>query len=317
MGGCGAVISDLQKRSVQAIVNIFETGRPLGDYGQVTMLPGNSGHLTYGRSQTTLASGNLFLLIRAYCRDPAAQFGEALTAFLGRLEDTDFDLDHNGAFRDLLRAAGDDPVMRHAQDWFFDREFWAPAVRSAEFIGSETALGTAVVYDSRIHGSWHRMRDRTNESHGPLSDVGEKEWMVQYVQVRRDWLANHSNELLRKTVYRMDALKQLMDSKNWGLDLPLEIRGNVIDESVLAGPPECASTAIAEERLLRLRTPFMLGADVRALQEALVSKGFGLDVDGVFGPGTKTAVVAFQAAEGLMPDGIVGPASRSRLGIDL
>ena len=40
-------------------------------------------------------------------------------------------------------------------------------------------------------------------------------------------------------------------------------------------------------------------------------------IDGVFGPGTKTAVIAFQTAEGLMPDGIVGPASRSRLGIDL
>ena len=32
----GTVISDLQKRSVQAIVNIFETGRPLG-FAFVTM----------------------------------------------------------------------------------------------------------------------------------------------------------------------------------------------------------------------------------------------------------------------------------------
>jgi peptidoglycan hydrolase-like protein with peptidoglycan-binding domain len=115
----------------------------------------------------------------------------------------------------------------------------------------------------------------------------------------------------------MDALKQLMSTDNWSLELPFNVRGNVIDESVLSGDPVRASASVAEERLLRLRTPFMQGSDVRELQEALVSKGFGLDVDGVFGPGTKAAVVAFQTAEGLTPDGIVGPASRSRLGIDL
>jgi chitosanase len=311
------MLSDLQKQSIQAIVNVFETGRPLGDYGLVTLLPGDSGHLTYGRSQTTLASGNLFLLISAYCQDQAAQFGEALLAFLDRLEDTDLSLDHDTAFRNLLREAGDDPVMRSTQDEFFDRVYWAPAVKSAEFIGSGTALGMAVVYDSRIHGSWHRMRDRTNESHGPLSDLGERVWVAHYVQVRRNWLANHSNEILQKTVYRMDSLKQLMDTDNWGLDLPFNVRGNVIDAAVLSGDPVRASAAVAEERLLRFRTPFMQGSDVRELQEALVSKGFAVDVDGVFGPGTKAAVVDFQIAEGLTPDGIVGPASRSRLGIDV
>ena len=153
------MISELQKKSVQAIINVFETGRPLGNYGQVTLLPGDSGHLTYGRSQTTLASGNLFLLISAYCLDPEAQFGEALRAFLDRLAGTELSLDHDTAFRSLLREAGDDAVMWRVQDAFFDRVYWVPAERSAAYIGSKTALGMAVVYDSRIHGSWHRIRD--------------------------------------------------------------------------------------------------------------------------------------------------------------
>jgi chitosanase len=50
------MVTDLQKRSAEAIVNVFETGTPRGDYGQVTVVPGDTGHLTYGRSQTTLAS---------------------------------------------------------------------------------------------------------------------------------------------------------------------------------------------------------------------------------------------------------------------
>ena len=55
------MITDLQKRTCQAIVNIFETSRALGDYASVVFHPLDPGQLTYGRSQTTLASGNLFL----------------------------------------------------------------------------------------------------------------------------------------------------------------------------------------------------------------------------------------------------------------
>ena len=54
-------LTKTQKRTAQAIVNIFETGRVHGDYGQVTLLAGDTGHLTYGRAQTTLASANLSL----------------------------------------------------------------------------------------------------------------------------------------------------------------------------------------------------------------------------------------------------------------
>jgi chitosanase len=310
------MLTNLQKKSVQAIVNIFETGRALGDYGQVTLLAGDSGHLTYGRSQTTLASGNLFLLVKAYCEAPGALFGPQLSAFLDRLEDMDLALDHDMTLRGLLREAGDDPVMQIVQDGFFDRVYWEPAVKSAKFIGSETALGMAAVYDSRIHGSWHRMRDRTNENHGTLAAIGEKAWIPHYLAVRRDWLANHSNKLLGKTVYRMDSLKQLTDANSWDLDLPFTVRGNVIDESVLSGDTLRASAAVAEERTLRLRNPFMQGEDVRQVQKALFENDIMVDVDGVFGPGTKAGVVTFQEKEGLTPDGIVGPSTRSRLEID-
>ena len=53
------MLTELQKRAAQAIINVFETGDAQGDYGKVTLMKGDPGHLTYGRSQTTLSSGNL------------------------------------------------------------------------------------------------------------------------------------------------------------------------------------------------------------------------------------------------------------------
>ena len=52
------------------------------------------------------------------------------------------------------------------------------------------------------------------------------------------------------------------------------------------------------------------GADVKALQEALISLSYSCGkwgADGEFGKATKSAVVAFQTANNLAEDGIVGP----------
>jgi peptidoglycan hydrolase-like protein with peptidoglycan-binding domain/lysozyme family protein len=56
------------------------------------------------------------------------------------------------------------------------------------------------------------------------------------------------------------------------------------------------------------------GASVEALQQALDRAGHSLTVDGVFGPGTRQAVQAFQRAMGLIVDGVVGPQTRAALG---
>src|SRR5262245_65473536 len=112
------VVSDLQKKTAQSIVNIFETGRALGDYGKGTLMAGDPGHLTYGRSQTTLASGNLFLLIKAYCDAPGAAVADTLLPFLDRLGARDLSLDTDSTLRRGLRDAGDDAVMHATQDQF-------------------------------------------------------------------------------------------------------------------------------------------------------------------------------------------------------
>lgn len=312
------MLSDLQKRAAQAIVNVFETGRPQGDYGKVTFHPKDPGELTYGRSQTTLASGNLYLLVRDYCAMPDGAFGPQLAVYLDQLARRDPSLNYDERLRGILRDAGQDPVMRDCQDRFFDRVYWEPSLHAAGTLGVGSALGVAVVYDSRIHGSWPRLRDLTTEQIGHPHRIGEKAWIEGYVRRRRDWLAQHSNSLLRKTVYRMESFRTLMDDNKWGLELPFVVRGVRIDASVLLDAPVRVSAEEPEAgRLLRLQTPALRGGDVRKLQEALRHAGYPVEVDGVFGQETHRAVMAFQKATGkLKVDGIVGPATRAALGLD-
>jgi len=304
------MLTDSQKSVAQAIVNVFDTGTAVGRYGSVAVIPGDPGHLTYGRSQTTLASGNLSLLISAYCRADDAEFGPQLRPYLDRLMRRDLSLDGDAELKKWLRLAGEDRVMQTVQDAFFDRVYWGPAQVSAIADGVETALGAAVVYDGFVHGSWGRVRSVTG---GSAATIGERAWIPKYVSTRRHWLASHPNALLHKTVYRMDAFKQLVDEGNWDLVLPIRVAGVVIDDLTLPGCSGSAEDPKATNLLLL--QPFLSGARVLALQEALRTQGISLDVDGIFGTQTDAAVRLFQSHRQLTIDGIVGPATRVALAL--
>lgn len=310
------MVTQTQKQVAQAIVNVFETSKLVGDYDRVTVLAGDRGHLTYGRSQTTLASGNLFLLIKDYIEADKALFAAELSVYIDRLRDQDFTLDEDHSFRFWLAQAGQDPVMERVQDTFFDRIYWDPACQSAQALGLETALALAVVYDSRIHGSWHFIRDRVLSRHGTPQEIGEEGWVTRYVISRRDWLAGHNNELLHRTLYRMEAFLTLIAEGRWSLDLPFTLRGVFFEEGSLqltSGPS--ASAESQQTRLLLLTSPPLAGEDIRILQRALANEGYAINVDGIFDEALERMVKMFQQEKRLVADGIVGAATWSALGV--
>jgi len=312
-------MNELQGRTAKAIVNIFETGRVAGDYGAVTVLKGDSGHLTYGRSQTTLGSGNLFLLIRAYCARADAQFASELTPFLPALAARDASLDRNAALRETLREAGDDPAMRNEQDRFFDEHYFNPAVALAAARGISEPLGQTVVYDSTVHGGFGKVAARVGVPIGS-GGVDQREWVRRYVSERRSWVRSLQPPL-PTTTYRMDAFDRLIADGLWDMALNLNVRGVTIapdnlDDSVrivratAADPADPPAPAI-----LVLTSPFMRGEDVRRVQEALKANGFQNEPDGIYGHFTEALVRQFQLKKQLRADGVVGPATRAALGL--
>lgn len=293
------------QKTAEAIVNIFETGSALGNYAAVTLIPHDSGHLTYGRSQATLGSGRLHLLAEEYCRRPGASFVRQLRPYLARLQVRDTALDHDIRLKNLLRACADNPVMRSAQDEFFDRYYWQPAAAEAASAGIHSPLGVATVYDSMVHGSWPVICERTDRERGTLAQLGEHAWIEAYLETRRSWLANHPRPDIRMTVYRVDALLELARQQAWQLTMPMVVHGAEISAITMAGdPPGCYSGPAPGSRELAMASPLLRGADVRLLQLEIGTPELPLAADGIYGAATCDALRIYQEHNGVPRSGV-------------
>jgi len=219
------LISEPVKNKILQVINIFETGKAEGDYGNITILPDGPGgmkQITYGRSQTT-EFGKLKTLIQDYLDKGGKERG--LEDYLEQLGERP-SLRQNQKFLNLLKEASKDPIMIEAQDEFFDREYWEPAYRWFKDNGFTKPLSMLVIYDSFIHsgGILSFLRKRFKES-PPKKGGVEEIWVRNYVDTRNHWLANHSRLILRKTIYRTKLFKELLGKNNWGLEGALDING--------------------------------------------------------------------------------------------
>lgn len=215
------------KKICQAIVNCFETSSIQGHYDKVTLMNGDTGGLTYGRSQTTINSGNLYILLDMYIREPNANRNiiNSLLPFIEEIKNKNPELSKKETqkfkvLKNILESAGQDPVMIKVQDEFFDKEYWMPAYNMCKKMQLQYPLSYAVVYDSYIHGSFFRVRRMFPEV-PPNKGGDEKKWTIAYVYARSNWLSNHKNKLLNITNYRMESFKKMIDENNWNLDLPI------------------------------------------------------------------------------------------------
>lgn len=227
-------ITPEQKRVIDSVLSIFETGRvpTTASYQTCTILADGAG-ISYGKHQATDRAGSLDKIVELYIQKGGVQ-AQALKGYMPKLElNETAKVDPKNPptwakdLVNILKEAGKDPLMQESQDAIFDSGYWVPAVGHASAIGLKTALGHLVIYDTCIHSGPGRVASHRAvfPEASPAKGGDEKAWVKAYVNARRTWLAGNSNALVQKTVYRMDAFLDIIKADNWNLNTPLVVRG--------------------------------------------------------------------------------------------
>jgi chitosanase len=210
-----------------AVVHIFETGKPLGDYSAVAVLDDGAG-ISYGINQFTHKSGSLLKVVQRYSTlGGAVGMGNingwidtlakktplAITAAAGSAE-----------LKSALRKAAETPEMQLAQQQVMEEMYLRPAIEACEGSGFESTLALAVIYDSINHGSFAKIRDRVtiDRSGYPSNAAFERAWIKAYCQERLAWLSGARGSL-KNTVYRPKFFLKEIEKANWDLNLPLNV----------------------------------------------------------------------------------------------
>ena len=219
-------LTPAQRRLIERVVNVFETGRPEGDYSAVALYndgPHDIRQITYGRSQTT-EYGNLRSLIRDYAA-AGSDYSAALTRYAEIVGSRPLAADRE--FIALLRRCGADPVMRKLQDRLFDRKYYTPALQWCTAHGLTLPLSALVVYDSYIHsGSMLWVIRESFPETLPVDGGGERTWIAAYVRARARFLSTHRRAIVRRTTYRPRFLLSEIERGNWDLSIrPMTVRG--------------------------------------------------------------------------------------------
>jgi len=219
-------LAPAQKSTINQVINVFETGKPEGDYARVVRRPdGPKGRvqISYGRCQAT-ESNSLKDLIKHYISLDGWYVREFKT-YIDRIGN----LHNDNEFFHLLIKAADDVKMCHAQDVFFDKRYFKPAEKWADKNRLRLPLSMLVIFDSFIH-SGGILKAISVES--PMSD--EKQWITQYVQARKQWLATHKKTILHKTIYRMETFEAAINDDNWDILKPINANGVIINAEATA-----------------------------------------------------------------------------------
>lgn len=211
--------SNIDKLKALAIVNVFETSKPFGDYAACVVLNDGAG-VSYGINQFTHRSGSLLAVVKTYLANGGQIGRKVLEMNLLKLQTTSAKtiniLAADRSFRKALKAAAVSREMRFAQNRVAFERYLKPAIEVCRGYRFTHPLSLAVIYDSINHGSWEKIRGRVGECDS------EKAWITEYVRKRDAWLM--SMPRLVSTRYRTRFFLDQIAVGRWDLDLPLTIR---------------------------------------------------------------------------------------------
>jgi len=212
-----------------AIVSVFETGRPFGDFSAVAVLNDGAG-ISYGISQFTHRSGSLAAVLNRYFANGGmvgkAILGARSTTLEDRTPAAIRELASDERFKSALRVAGITREMKAAQVSVAIRFYVAPAIAECRRRGFTEPLSLAVIYDSFVHGSFERISAIVK---APSSF--ERAWTTEYVRRRDRWLA--SIPRLAATRCRTRFFLNQIRFENWQLELPIRVHGVTLTNGMI------------------------------------------------------------------------------------
>lgn len=231
-------ISKDQRRFINSVLSIFETGRlpDTKSYKTISILADGAG-FSYGKHQSTDGSGSLDMIVNEYVQNNGIYAKEIAkhVISLSNNESTRFSsLSKASAgikeLADLLSKAGEDEVMQRAQDKVFETNYYIPALNQAENAGCSLAISMLVLYDTSIHSGPGRIATHRNSFSykSPRNGGNEIEWLKHYLNARDSFLMRSSNPLVRTSAYRVRELRKLLDANNYNLVAPAVVRGVTI-----------------------------------------------------------------------------------------
>lgn len=217
---------------IRRILSVAETGKPEWDPSAVYIYADDN-RSNPPRKQVTLSigfteSGNLKKVLQAYV-DAQGIHGIQFAPYLPAMGSGP-SLASDSKFIALLKEAGKDPVMVETQKKMFDRFYLGPAFRWASDNGFTLPLSFMVIADSYLHsGSMMEFLMNRFAEKKPAKGGNEKKWITEYCKARKDWLANHSNKVLRSTVYRMNCFLGEISRGNWMMEeAPIVMNGTPV-----------------------------------------------------------------------------------------
>ena len=257
--------TEQEKLKALAIVNVFETSKAFGDYAACVVLDDGAG-ISYGFSQFTHRSGSLAAVVERYLKSGGVVGSAVMLEHLATVRDTSAKaierLSANEPLKKALRAAAVTSEMKRAQrDTCFEL-YLKPAIDLCSRLGFTEPLSLAIIYDSIVHGSFHKVA-RTVQ----VSNSDERSFITAYVRRRDAWLT--SIPRLVKTRYRTRFFLDQIAISNWQLKTPLRVQGvtliakNFAEMSATtAASPQATTQPLETPQLAHPKAPLDIPSEI-------------------------------------------------------
>lgn len=154
--------ADRVQKAAFNITSAFEGG------GYATYQNYDSGIISYGRFQFTLAAGSFITVVKLFTERSTSPAAEQLRAYLPRITARDESLRGDMNLKALLVQAAQEKIMQDVQDEVAAEGFYKPVVElSIAPRNIQTPLAYALIFDMAIqHGRFNHLLPKTEETLG-------------------------------------------------------------------------------------------------------------------------------------------------------